>query len=37
MPSKLPSSHAIQNAMVAAQQRYLRVPDDGDKSSYSTP
>jgi hypothetical protein len=30
MPSKLPSSHAIQAAMVAAQQAISALPDDGD-------
>ena len=30
MSSKLPSSHAIQNAMVAAQRAISELPDDGD-------
>jgi hypothetical protein len=30
MPSKLPSSHAIQNAVVAAQQAISALPDDED-------
>jgi len=30
MPSKLPSSHSIQNAVVAAQQAISALPDDED-------
>ena len=30
MSSKLPSSHAIQNAMVAAQRAISELPDNGN-------